>query len=420
MIKLLIIIQSFKPYSGAINRLVDNLIKTNCFKSRIYTEILTLKYSIEDLEHDIIDGIHVFRIPNEIDYPAGSLIKKIYKIESIVGLIRKINKRFFFRKRKSFDSRISIRVCSFLKKHYGKYDVIMPITGKREIAYGCYLYSKTINNNSIVFYQVDPISTNMTFDDSERASNSLLEDKLYSTFAYTFTTSIIFDEVKKRHNKEYRIESIGFPSIVFTNQDNTVPQEDELFNTDKSIIKCVYIGSLYNTIRSPQYTIDLFSHLKTKDIYLLLYGNSPHIISQLYQKVSDCDQIIVRGKIPLEESIRIQNSADFLVNIGNVCTNMVPSKIFEYIGMGKPIINIYKSRNCPTIQTLKNYPCCINLFEEDSMLLDQVNSLREFIYNNKGKSVSRDVISYFYHDFLPETVAEVFYNKYISICNKHI
>ena len=53
------------------------------------------------------------------------------------------------------------------------------------------------------------------------------------------------------------------------------------------------------------------------------------------------------------------------MNIGNAVDNQMPSKIFEYISTGKPIINIFKSTDCPTLKYLGRYPLVLNIHEAE-------------------------------------------------------
>ena len=51
------------------------------------------------------------------------------------------------------------------------------------------------------------------------------------------------------------------------------------------------------------------------------------------------------GRVSHTVAIQYMSEADFLLNIGNSISSMVPSKIFEYISTGKPIISIYSNIN---------------------------------------------------------------------------
>jgi hypothetical protein len=47
--------------------------------------------------------------------------------------------------------------------------------------------------------------------------------------------------------------------------------------------------------------------------------------------------------------------ADFLVNCGNITDYQLPSKIYEYMGTGKPIINFILNLRDASLQAMKDY-----------------------------------------------------------------
>ena len=74
-----------------------------------------------------------------------------------------------------------------------------------------------------------------------------------------------------------------------------------------------------------------------------------YFVGELYRSFNDDIKNISKnihflGKKRKEDIIRIYQEADILVNIGNSIDNQMPSKIFEYISTGKPILNFYKIR----------------------------------------------------------------------------
>ena len=104
---------------------------------------------------------------------------------------------------------------------------------------------------------------------------------------------------------------------------------------------------------------------------------------------------------------------DVLINIGNSVDNQIPSKIFEYISTGKPIINVYKTPACPTLRYLTRYPLALNLFEEDVSkdLSGTASAVRAFCLENRGKRVPAEII----RETFEENTFEHFAEKIRSI-----
>ena len=85
---------------------------------------------------------------------------------------------------------------------------------------------------------------------------------------------------------------------------------------------------------------------------------------------------------------------DVLINIGNSVLNQMPSKIFEYISSGKPIINVFKSPDCPTLKYLTRYPLALNLFEGEitEHPAEKAAAIRAFCRETRGKRVPAEEI----------------------------
>lgn len=58
---------------------------------------------------------------------------------------------------------------------------------------------------------------------------------------------------------------------------------------------------------------------------------------------------------PHDVALKYLDNADVLLSIGNKESPMAPSKIYEYISTGKPIIHFYTWDKDPCIEPLKKY-----------------------------------------------------------------
>lgn len=143
--------------------------------------------------------------------------------------------------------------------------------------------------------------------------------------------------------------------------------------TDK--IKFVYIGSMPRNIRNPQYILNLFKAINNDDWQFDIYGNNEYLdLVSEYSKYN----IKYKGVVSHEDAINIIADADYLINIGNSMSEMVPSKIFEYMSYGKPIISTFKIDNDPCVKYLELYGESISL-DESTSVLDSENQLRNFM-----------------------------------------
>lgn len=118
--------------------------------------------------------------------------------------------------------------------------------------------------------------------------------------------------------------------------------------------KIVYTGTLYRGIRNPRPAMELLSQILDK-YSVHFYGHS------------DCDDILEEysakypghvknhGLVTHQEALDAIAEADILLSIGNAHTQMAPSKIFEQMSSGKPIIHTYAEDSDPCLSNLQKY-----------------------------------------------------------------
>ena len=169
--------------------------------------------------------------------------------------------------------------------------------------------------------------------------------------------------------------------------------------------RCCFFGSLYREIRNPRRTAELFTAagdvIEMRFVGRLVDGTE----AELFPAGHTCLVTGEKRGAELEEEYR---EADILVNIGNAVYNQMPSKIFEYISTGKPIVNIYRSPECPTLRYLEKYPLALNIPETDveTNLAESAERVRNFCLEKKGQRVPAEEIARLYRGNTYETLAE--------------
>ncbi len=123
-----------------------------------------------------------------------------------------------------------------------------------------------------------------------------------------------------------------------------------------------------NNIRNPKVFIDIFSKIDS-DKYHLYFAGSTDYEKLLSEAAANCNRIHLLGIIDHSMAEDMMKEADFLLNIGNSLSYMVPSKIFEYISYGKRIISTYRIDDDPCIPYLKKYPSSLLINEHEDCAL---------------------------------------------------
>lgn len=108
------------------------------------------------------------------------------------------------------------------------------------------------------------------------------------------------------------------------------------------------------------------------------------------------------GFIPHEDSLEKIDSASFLLSIGNTNSDMIPSKIFEYMSTGKPIIHFYDNDYDSSLPYLKNYPLALLVKSDIELLESNTVAVLNFIKNTIGKTVSFEEIETIFKYNKPE------------------
>ncbi len=147
-----------------------------------------------------------------------------------------------------------------------------------------------------------------------------------------------------------KIELCGIPLI------KQEPVTVNPFN-DKEIC-LVYGGNVDSRVRNP---IPLFDYLENAsivhsclikvDIYGVVDKRMSDIIHSKYQKLN----IVIHGWVDEKTLNEAIARASALISVGNNVEHLIPSKIFKYMSLNKPIIHQCSIKNDPCIPYLKKY-----------------------------------------------------------------
>ena len=114
---------------------------------------------------------------------------------------------------------------------------------------------------------------------------------------------------------------------------------------------------------------------------------NPDITLHLFT-FSDCDdlidkyvslssgRIIRHAPVTTEQIPDILNQANILVSVGNSTTSFKPSKLFEYLATGKPILHINQSNQHDEV--LEKYPLCIQVYPGNISETDTALEIQQF------------------------------------------
>lgn len=124
-------------------------------------------------------------------------------------------------------------------------------------------------------------------------------------------------------------------------------------------LELVFCGNLYPNIRTPWALLELMTRLENPDIHLTMIGGGwehfdPDQVEEYRRKLGD--RLEIARYLPYPQAQKRIAAGDVLVNIGNDVANQLPSKIFDYFGTGKPILQLAARMDDPANPYFSRYP----------------------------------------------------------------
>lgn len=186
-------------------------------------------------------------------------------------------------------------------------------------------------------------------------------------------------------------------------------ETDYLELIKKDSINIIYSGLLTIPSRNPLPVIEMMNQSQYSNRINLVFFCAGNADSQI-SNAKKCFKgtISVKGYIPLPELHTVYAHADYLLNISDVNANMTPSKIFEYMSYGKPIISTYVTDGDAAQSYLERYPesLCLDLKRSKGSLVKELDTFL---------STTHETISY-------TRVKDIYYNNtpqnYVSLFNE--
>lgn len=232
------------------------------------------------------------------------------------------------------------------------------------------------------------------------------EMEIYERADDVFTTREIYEDNRQHPLKAYLDKTIP---VGYVNLRQLTPQVRPSY-LSKDKITCVYTGSLFDSrVREPGYFFQMLQDCDDRfEIHIVCYELDGHNRRLKETYVDHNPHIVWHDRASMEECLNLMCWADVLINLGNRCTNQTPSKIFDYISAGKPIVNIHPLPNDTAKPYLDRYPLILDIQEKTSLDHEDARRFMDFCAANRGQSVPFEEVNALYGDMASYSAAQAF------------
>lgn len=403
---ILFVTQNYYPNGDATSQIIHNVSKVLISKGyKVDVAALTKDYNIpQRIEKDGVSIITVFT--PELDTYKNILRKllkkpfvyiKAFFLKTYFSAIRRLNIH-----NKVYDiSSSAVRsykkaVLKAMSWRTEKYDLIVVTLMPHHAVKAVFDLHTYI---PVAIYQLDPFWNNDTLSDKYKKERLEYEKTINKKSLFVLTTPIIYETNRRLDSQAFKkLIPCEFPMIIEKWYCREIPN-------DNDGIHCVFMGTLYPDIRPPQKIVEIISKIERSNLSFDFYGLNQDLITESAAYTKAKKLISLHGMIQNDEADAKRNKANILINIDNKSIQQVPSKIFEYICTGKPIINFFFNNESHTLEYLKDYPMVLNVNVIDTPSDKAAKLVEEFVITSNGKQVSWDYICKKYYKNTPEYVA---------------
>jgi glycosyltransferase involved in cell wall biosynthesis len=284
-----------------------------------------------------------------------------------------------------------------------RYDMIISTFAPFESMLATYWFKKKHSSVLFCLYILDTIShTGKTNFISEKLNDKMgwrWEKKIFPR-----CDRIINLRCHEKHHQQERYEPYR-NKMVFS--DIPLMEENVAISGffDAEHIHFVYTGRILK-VRSSSFSSSLFEKISINNPYILHYfsfGDEEEMIKAYEKKTNG--RIKRHGLVPQPEIPIIQKSADILVSIGNSYSEMITSKIFEYISTGNRIVHFQKDDSDTAVLYYKKYGNVLILDERDEQKVN-IEKLKIFL-SSPYEQINFQTLKELFPENLPEHTADL-------------
>tara|TARA_B100002019_G_scaffold287608_1_gene299868 strand:+ start:17666 stop:18889 length:1224 start_codon:yes stop_codon:yes gene_type:complete len=233
------------------------------------------------------------------------------------------------------------------KQINNNYDIIISVSLPFTSHLSAYILKKRIHADWYMDIG-DPFTLKINSPENNKFFYSFL-NKFYERKFYKIASKIIFThkEVAEIHKNKFNIDEskivLGYP-IASVNEQNLYIASN--FNYKVTPIKIGYFGAFTKSVREPNNYINNIANFLNEDFEHKWYINEES--KKYFASIKKPSLHKFIDIIPRDEAIKTMvNEIHILLSIGNLNKYQMPSKVIEYLSLGKPVLHYAEIENDP-------------------------------------------------------------------------
>lgn len=405
MSKFIFLTNQYLPKPGATGLCVHQLAKTLVKKGH---SVFTVCYLDGDDTKEY-DGVKVVKISVPLflaDSEKSSELNRKYK--HFLSLWSKLIHLRQYPLRSAYLVNQYIKAIEHLLQKNEKVTIIATYTPIEAVIAASKIKDKYPEVIRTVYYSADSLSNEQGVDGMLSANyrskaGMRWEKKLFKSFDKVFVMECHKEHYYSNLYDEFqtKFELVNFPLL---NRESRFCSKSS--SVDDKKVRLVYAGTLYKKLRNPQFMNELLIKvLKQIDAEAIFLGGGDCEDIMRDAEIKSNNKINYIGMQPHTIAKEQIESADILLSIGNVESPMAPSKIYEYMSTGKPIIHVYTYDKDPCIKPLQIYGNALLIKEGE---INSELKIVEFI--KKRKLLRYEEVEGLFRSSTPEYTADILEN----------
>ena len=325
---------------------------------------------------------NIRRVRQESNDSTNNLFKK-----NIYSILKKIY-RFLFKTFSWPDYAMFWAVTIFRnrKRINDNYDIIISVSLPFTSHLCAYILKKRIHADWYMDIG-DPFKLKIKSPENNKIIYSFL-NKIYERKFYKIASKIIFThkEVAELHENKFNIDKskivIGYPIASVNEQNLNIASN---YNYKVTPIKIGYFGAFTKSVREPNNYINNIVNPFFEDVEHKWYINQES--KKYFASIKKTSLHKFIDIVQRKEALKIMvNEIHILLSIGNLNKYQMPSKVIEYLSLGKPVLHYAEIEDDPIYNFEKLFD---NLKIIDSKTTK--NEIEIYIENIKDRNFEFDV-----------------------------